>query len=65
MTDGQFCADEDTVRSNSATQITATTARINGTTSHFTGSVVSLQLKYVRVGQTDTVNHPVRVHCVT
>lgn len=52
---GQFCADEDTVRSNSATQITATTARINGTTSHFTGSVVSLQLKYVRVGQTDTV----------
>ena len=52
---GQFCADEDTVRSNSATQITATTARINGTTSHFTGAVVSLQLKYVRVGQTDTV----------
>lgn len=52
---GQICADEDTVRSNSATLITANSARINGTTTHFTGAVTSLQLKYVRVGQTDTV----------
>lgn len=52
---GQICADEDTVRSNSVSLITYNSARINGTTSHFSGSVSSLQLKYVRVGQTDTV----------
>ena len=52
---GQLCADEDTVRSNSVSLITYNSARINGTTSHFSGSVSSLQLKYVRVGQTDTV----------
>ena len=52
---GQICADEDTVRSNSVSLITYNSARINGTTSHFSGAVSSLQLKYVRVGQTDTV----------
>ncbi len=52
---GQLCADTDTVRANSSSQITANSVRINGTTSHFSGSVVSIQLKYVRVGQTDTV----------
>lgn len=51
---GQVCADEDTVRSNAASLITATTARINGTVAHFTGTPTSLQLRYVRVGQTDT-----------
>lgn len=51
---GQVCADEDTVRSNAASLITATTARINGTVAHFTSAPTSLQLRYVRVGQTDT-----------
>ena len=51
---GQVCADEDTVRANAVSLITATTARINGTVAHFTGSPTSLQLRYVRVGQTDT-----------
>lgn len=51
---GQLCADEDTVRSNAVTLITANTARVNGTVSHFTGAPTSLQLRYVRVGQTDT-----------
>ena len=51
---GQVCADEDTVRSNAVTLITANTARVNGTVSHFTGAPTSLQLRYVRVGQTDT-----------
>jgi lysophospholipase L1-like esterase len=50
----QPCADEDTVRSNAVTLITANTARVNGTTTHFSGSVLSMQLRYVRVGQTDT-----------
>lgn len=52
---GQVCADEDTVRSNTATMITYNSARINGTTAHMTGAVTSIQLKYVRVGLTDTV----------
>ena len=50
----QFCADEDTVRNNAVSLITATTARVNGTTSHLTGLVLSIQLRYVRVGFTDT-----------
>jgi len=50
----QPCADEDTVRSNAVTLITATSARINGSISHFTGSYTTLYLQYVRVGQTDT-----------
>lgn len=51
---GQVCADEDTVRSNAVTLITANTVRVNGTVSHFSGAPTSLQLRYVRVGQTDT-----------
>jgi hypothetical protein len=39
---GQICADEDTVRSNSVSLITYNSARINGTTSHFSGAVSSL-----------------------
>jgi len=50
----QPCADEDTVRSNSVTLITATTARVNGSISHFTSGYTTLYLMYVRVGQTDT-----------
>jgi len=50
----QVCADEDTVRSNAVSLITATTVRVNGTVSHFSGAPTSLQLRYVRVGQTDT-----------
>lgn len=53
---GQNCETFDTVRTNSATMITASSARINGSISHIApGQIVSLQLKYVRVGQTDTV----------
>jgi len=50
----QLCADEDTVRANSVTLITYNSARVNGTTGHFAGTVLSISLKYVRVGQTDT-----------
>lgn len=50
----QPCADEDTVRNNAVSLITATTARVNGTTSHFAATVLSIQLRYVRVGFTDT-----------
>ena len=50
----QVCADEDTVRSNAVSLITYNSCRINGTTSHFTASPTSLQLRYVRVGFTDT-----------
>jgi len=50
----QPCADEDTVRSNAVTLITATSARINGSISHFTSGYTTLYLQYVRVGQTDT-----------
>ena len=50
----QVCADEDTVRSNAVSLITATTVRVNGTVAHFSGAPTSLQLRYVRVGQTDT-----------
>ncbi|MBK7377259.1 MAG: hypothetical protein IPJ02_17440 [Chitinophagaceae bacterium] len=51
---GQVCADEDTVRSNAVSLITANTVRVNGTVAHFSGAPTSLQLRYVRVGQTDT-----------
>lgn len=50
----QPCADEDTVRSNAVTLITATTARVNGSISHFTAGYTTLYLIYVRVGQIDT-----------
>lgn len=50
----QLCADEDTVRANAVTLITYNSARVNGTTGHFAGTVLSISLKYVRVGQTDT-----------
>lgn len=50
----QLCADEDTVRANAVTLITYNSARVNGTTGHFSGTVLSISLKYVRVGQTDT-----------
>ena len=50
----QPCADEDTVRANAVSLITATSVRVNGTTSHFAGTVLSIQLRYVRVGFTDT-----------
>lgn len=52
----QLCADEDTVRSNAASLITAYTARINGSVTHYSspGNILSTQLRYVRVGQTDT-----------
>jgi len=55
MTFAQPCADEDTVRNNAVSLITATSARINGTTTHFAGTVLSISLKYVRTGLTDTV----------
>lgn len=51
----QPCADEDTVRNNATSLLTATSVRINGTISHFSGSYVTLYLKYVRSGMTDTV----------
>jgi hypothetical protein len=51
---GQVCADEDTVRANAVSLITYNSCRINGTVSHFTASPTSLQLRYVRVGFTDT-----------
>lgn len=50
----QPCADEDTVRINAVTLITATSARVNGSISHFTSGYTTLYLQYVRVGQTDT-----------
>ncbi len=56
MAYGQLCETFDTVRTNSVSLITYNSARINGSISHIApGSIVSLQLKYVRVGQTDTV----------
>ena len=51
---GQVCADTDTTRSNAVSLITANTVRVNGSVSHFSGAPTSLQLRYVRVGQTDT-----------
>lgn len=54
MGNGQVCSDEDTVRSMTSTLITSSSARINGTVSHFSGNVTGLQLRYVRSGQTDT-----------
>ena len=50
------CPDEDTVRVNAVTLITATTARVNGSTTHYSspGSVTTTSLRYVRVGLTDT-----------
>ena len=54
FTKAQVCSDEDTVRSVASSLITFNSARINGTTSHFSGAVTGLQLRYVRVGQTDT-----------
>lgn len=51
---GQLCADTDTTRSNAVSLITYNSARITGTTAHFSVNPVSLQLRYVRVGQTDT-----------
>lgn len=52
----QSCETFDTVRSNTATFITYSSARINGSISHVVpGQIVSIQLKYVRAGQTDTV----------
>lgn len=51
---GQVCADTDTARSNAVSMITYNSARITATVSHFGGSPTSLQLRYVRVGHTDT-----------
>lgn len=50
----QPCTDEDTVRSNAVTLITATTVRVNGSISHFASGYTTLYMMYVRVGQTDT-----------
>lgn len=50
----QVCATADTVRSNATSFITYNSARVNGTVAHFTAAPVSLQLRYVRVGFTDT-----------
>lgn len=46
----------DTVFANSATLITATTARINGDASNGDVAGTSVRLNYVRVGHTDTVS---------
>lgn len=48
------CSDEDTVRSNAVSLLTYNSARINGSTTHFSGFVTALALRYVRVGHTDT-----------
>lgn len=52
---GQLCTDTDTVRSVASSLITYNSARTNGTVAHFSPAVTGLQMKYVRVGFTDTV----------
>lgn len=51
---GQVCAAGDTVSANTVSLITYNSARVNGTLFEWTIAVTGLQLRYVRVGQTDT-----------
>lgn len=55
---GQECETFDTVRVNAVSLITSNSARVNGSISHIApGQIVTIILKYVRVGQTDTVSN--------